>query len=835
MTDDPSARRSQDGQRDQVNRRSVLKGATALAAAAVPARARITAAQEPAAEPPAWPVVQPASSYPAPDYTYPDAVIGVSYEDSTPDFPQPPGAPKGAPNILLVLLDDVGFAWLEAFGGVIASPTVDRLAADGLRYTAFHTTALCSPTRAALLTGRNHHSVGTGVIEEIASGYPGYSGLIPRSAATIGELLHYNGYATGWWGKNHNIPDNQLSSSGPFDRWPTSLGFDYFYGFIGGECDQFYPPLYRGTTPVEAPATPEDGYQLTNDLTDDCIRWIKAQTAIAPDKPFFAYFSPGAAHAPHQPPLDWRGKHAGMFDMGWDAYREQAFERQLELGVIPPDSQLTERPGQIPAWEDATDDEKKLYARLVENFADFLGHADYSVGRLVDTLETLGVRDNTLIFYILGDNGSSAEGGPNGTINDMMTLTGINPPADVSMPFIDQIGLPGTSPHYPYGWAWAGDAPYKWTKQVASHFGGTRNPMIVSWPARIDDAGGTRWQFHHIIDIVPTILEVVGIAQPTTVNGIAQKPIEGTSIAYTFDAANADAPTRHTTQYFEIMGNRAIYSDGWVAACFHGRTPWESGTNPDFEDDVWELYDLSSDWTEANDLAASNPKKLRELQDLFMIEAARYNVFPLDDRGVQRAADAGLRPGYFTGRDQITLYGGMTRLPEGSAPKLNNVHHAITVSAEIPDGGAEGVLVALGGDSAGFSLFVKDQKLVYEYNWFNVARYRVTSTEPVPSGQVTLGFEFTPKADDPGSPADVALTINGAPAGSGSVDRQVTARFGTESLDIGQDCMSPVSEEYGAARFFPFTGDIATVEIDFPKGQAILSPEERYRLAIAMA
>ncbi|MGI9252503.1 MAG: arylsulfatase, partial [Thermomicrobiales bacterium] len=527
-------------------RRSVLKGAAAMAAAA-PLLTRRATAQDATPAPADFPVEQDASSYPAPDFTYPNAVINISYADSTPDSPPVQAAPAGAPNILLVMLDDVGFAWLESFGGAVASPTVERLASTGLRYNAFHTTALCSPTRAALLTGRNHHSVGSGVIEEIASGYPGYSGLIPRSAATIGQVLHFNGYSTGWWGKNHNIPDTQTSSSGPFDHWPTSLGFDYFYGFIGGECDQFYPPLYRGTTPVEAPTTPEQGYQLTSDLTDDCIAWIKARTVISPNQPFFAYFSPGAAHAPHQPPLDWRGRHAGLFDMGWDEYRKQAFDRQLDLGVIPPDTQLTERPDQIPAWVDATADEQRLYSRLAENYADFLGHADYSVGRLVDAIETLGIRDNTLIIYILGDNGSSAEGGTAGTINDMMTLNGINPPVDKVLPYLDQIGLPGTSPHYPIGWAWAGDAPYKWTKQVASHFGGTRNPMVVSWPARIDDAGAMRWQFHHIIDIMPTILEVAGIAEPGTVNGIAQKPIEGTSLAYTIEAANAEAPSRHTT------------------------------------------------------------------------------------------------------------------------------------------------------------------------------------------------------------------------------------------------------------------------------------------------
>ena len=782
----------------------------------------------------AWPVYNQQTVYPKPDYTYPHAKIGLTYADSEPDFPLPDQAPPGAPNILLVLLDDVGFGWMSTFGGLIESPTLERLAQSGLRYGAFHTTALCSPTRAAMLTGRNHHSVGTGVIQELASGYPGYSGLIPHSTATIAEILHQNGYATGWWGKNHNVPDNQTSPAGPFDRWPTNLGFDYFYGFIGGETDQFFPALYRGTTPVEANKTPEEGYQLTRDLADDCIAWIREQKAIAPDRPFFAYFATGAAHAPHQPPLDWRGRHAGKFDMGWDEYQRQTWERQLELGVIPAGTKRTERPAQIAAWDEASPEEKQLYARFAENYADFLEHADYEVGRLVDAVAELGQLDNTLVIYIIGDNGSSAEGTPGGIINEIMSLNGYQPDLAYTLSRIDEIGLPGTSPHYPVGWAWASDAPYQWTKQIASHFGGTRNPMVVSWPAKIADKGGMRQQFHHVIDIAPTILEVVGIAQPDGVNGTTQKPIEGVSMAYTFDRANAEAPSERTTQYFEMFGNRALYHDGWIACCRHGRLPWEMQSSASFADDEnnWELYNLQDDWSEAVNLAAENPQKLAELKILFSVEAAKYNVPPLDDRMSERF-DLSLRPSYFSGRDHVTLYPGMIRLPEGSAPKLNNVHHTIAVKAELPEGGAEGVLLALGGDTAGFVLMVRDGKLVYHYNWFDTERYEVVSTALLPTGPVELAMDFVPESEAPGCPATVSMTVNGQPAGAGRIEKQVFARFSVESLDVGMDTLSPVAKDYPVAHF-PFTGTIDRIDIDFPKGGAEHSPEEQTRLTLAL-
>jgi arylsulfatase A-like enzyme len=467
-----------------------------------------------------FPVRVDRNVYPRPEYRFPDVKIATTYQDSVADFPRPLRAPEGAPNILLVLLDDVGFGWSSALGGLVRMPTAERLAGAGLTYNQFHTTALCSPTRAALLTGRNHHSAHSGNIGELATGFPGYDGIIPKSCATIAELLHENGYATGWWGKNHNIPDNQTSEAGPFDNWPTQRGFDYFYGFIGGETDQFYPALYRGTRAVPVPDTPEHGYHLTRDLANDCIDWMGRQKAIAPDRPIFAYFSTGAAHAPHQPPLDWRGRNAGRFDLGWDAYREQTWRRQLELGVVPAGTQLTQRPAEIPAWEDHTDEQQRLMARQAENYADFLEHTDFEVGRLVDALAEMGELDNTLVIYIIGDNGSSAEGTLTGIVNEMQALNGYLPTFEQLLPRIDEIGRPGTSPHYAVGWAWAGDTPFQWTKQIASHFGGTRNGMFVSWPAHISDTGTLRAQFHHAIDILPTLLEVVGIAEPATVNGV---------------------------------------------------------------------------------------------------------------------------------------------------------------------------------------------------------------------------------------------------------------------------------------------------------------------------
>jgi arylsulfatase len=771
--------------------------------------------------------------YPRPEYRYPNAKISTTYADSESDFPLPQPAPEGAPNILLVLLDDVGFGWPSVFGGLVEMSTAERLAGAGLIYNQFHTTALCSPTRAALLTGRNHHTVHTGNIGELATGFPGYDGIIPKSCATIAELLSQNGYATGWWGKNHNVPDNQTSEAGPFDNWPTNQGFDYFYGFIGGETDQFQPALIRGTRAVPVPGRADEGYHLDRDLSDDCIDWMRRQKAIAPDRPLFAYWSPGSAHAPHQPPLDWRGRNAGRFDMGWDEYRRQTWERQLELEVIPAGSGLTERPAEIPAWDDATADEQRLFARFAENYADFLSHTDHQVGRLVDALEGMGELDNTLVIYIIGDNGSSAEGSLVGSLNEFLGLNGFPVESADLLPRIDDIGLPGTSPHYPVGWAWAGDTPFQWTKQIASHFGGTRNGTIISWPRRIADTGTVRQQFHHVIDVAPTILEVAGISEPTMVNGVPQKEIEGVSMVYSFSTDYSDAASRRYTQYFEMFGNRALYHDGWMASCRHGRLPWVNFGSWDFADDTWELYHIDEDFSQAVDLADKHPDKLRELQDMFMAEAAKYNVLPLDDRFIERA-DVTLRPSYFYGRDSVTFYPGMIRLPEGSAPKTHNITHTITVDAEIPESGAEGVLVCLGGDTAGWTLYVReDGHLVYHYNWFDMERYEVVSDRAVPAGPVELRCEFVNESDVPGGPATVSLLISGEPAGRGRIDKQVRGRFGVESLDVGVDTLTAVDKAYDDKQPYWYTGTINTVRFDF--GDSVeLSPEDRFEIFLKM-
>jgi arylsulfatase A-like enzyme len=768
--------------------------------------------------------------YPRPEHRFPDGKIGLTYKDSTADFPKPLQAPDGAPNVLLVILDDVGFGWPSAFGGMIEMPTADRLANTGLRYNQFHTCALCSPTRAALLTGRNHHTAHSGVIGELATGFPGYDGILPKSCATIAELLNMNGYATGWWGKNHNIPDNQVSEAGPFDNWPTSRGFDYFYGFIGGETDQFMPALYRGTRAVPVPYSVEEGYHLDTDLANDCIDWMRRQKSIAPNRPFFAYFSTGSAHAPHQPPLDWRGRNVGKFDMGWDEYRKITHQRQLEMGVIPPGTLLTERPAEIPAWDEYSDAEKKLFARFMENYADFLQHTDYQVGRLVTAIEEMGELDNTIVIYIIGDNGCSAEGTLTGTMNEFMALNGFSPTIDQVLARIDEIGLPGTSPHYPVGWAWAGDTPFQWTKQIASHFGGTRNGTLISWPKQIKATGQVRSQFHHVIDITPTLLEVIGIAEPSMVNGVPQKPMEGVSMAYSFD--EGDSPSKRYTQYFEMFGNRALYHEGWMASCRHGRLPWVNFGSWDFANAKWELYHVAEDFSQAEDMSGKYPEKLRELQDLFLTAAAQYSVFPLDDRFAERA-DVSLRPSYFYGRNSVTFYPGMVRLPEGSAPKTHNITHTITVYAEIPEEGAEGVLVCLGGDTAGWSFYILDGRLVYHYNWFDMERYEVISDINVPAGKVELRCRFFNESQIPGGSAMLNLFINGKPVGAGKIEKQVRGRFSVETLDVGVDTLTPVSRAYEHKRPFWFTGKIEKVCIDLEDGVE-LPPEAKMQLKLGM-
>lgn len=764
------------------------------------------------------------SVLPRPEHRFRGARIGMTYTDSSPDYPEYVKAPPSAPNIVIVLLDDAGYGVSSAFGGLVRTPAVESLCQRGLQYCQFHTTALCAPTRASLLTGRNHHSVSSGVVAEMATGFPGYAGIIPKSCGFISEILSHNGYATGWWGKNHNVPDNRQSLAGPFENWPHRRGFDYFYGFLGGMTDQFYPALYRNATPVAPPRRPQDGYHLTTDLADDCISWMRTQKAIAPDRPFFVHFATGAVHGPHQPALAWRGRNRGRFDLGWDRYREEVYRRQLELGVIAPGTRLTSRPPEIPAWDSFSREDQQVLARQMENFADFHEHTDHEISRIVEALEQLGEFDNTLFIYILGDNGSSAEGGLTGTPNEMASMQGNAPPIGAFGGRLDELGLPGTSPHYAVGWAWAGDAPFKWVKQVASHFGGTRNGMVVTWPSWIADTGAKRFQFHHVIDIVPTILEVLDIAEPTMIDGVAQKPIEGVSLAYTFDREHADAPSAHVTQYFEMLGNRAIYRDGWMACCRHGRLPWETSGSAAFEEDRWELYNIDEDFSQAEDLSDRHPDLLRELQDLFLVEAARYEVLPLDDRFVERT-DVGLRPGFFANRTRITLAPGMTRLPEGSAPRTSNVDHAITVVAEIPDGGAEGVLLCMGGDWSGWSLFVDGDHLRYHYNWYDLERYDVVADTPLPRGRVEIRMELV--CDDPhtrGGPATVRLFCNGDLVGEGRIARQVRGRFG-ECLDVGEDTLSPVWDAYRDRLPFRFTGHIEWVELQLGEAAEMTTGE----------
>lgn len=780
---------------------------------------------------PEFPVHIDRNHLPEPEWGFPNAKIGVFATDSTPDFPPVKTAPEGAPNILLVLLDDVGFGWPSVNGGLVRMPVAEKLAKRGLFYNQFHTTALCSPTRAAMLTGRNHHSVASGVIQEMATGFPGYCGIIPKSCATFAEMLKQTGYTNAWFGKNHNVPDNLTSPAGPFDNWPTNQGFDYFYGFISGETDQFYPSLLENTTPIQAPKTPDEGYQLTRDLADKCMGWIRQQKAIAPDRPFCAYLSTGSAHAPHQPPLDWRGRNKGRFDMGWDEYRKIVHANQLKMGIIPKGTKLTERPEQIPSWDSHPEDQRDLFAVQAENYADFLEHADYEVGRVVDAIEGLGELDNTLIIYILGDNGSSGEGSLVGTPNEIMSLNGRQPSIEEAIGFKDRWGMPGTSPHYAVGWAWAGDCPFQWTKQVASHFGGTRNAMIASWPDRIKEHGVVRSQFHHVIDLMPTLMEVAGIAEAREVNGHIQRPIEGVSFAYTFAKGGGDAPSTRTQQYFEMLGNRAMYADGWIASCRHGRLPWETSGSFSFDDDKWELYNLNDDFSQAVDLADKHPEKVDFLRMLFMGDAAKYNVLPIDDRFSERL-DTTLRPSYFHGRKQVTFYPGLTRLPEGSGPRLIGIPFTLTAPVVIPEGGAEGVIFALGGDAAGFSLFLWEGKARFHYNFFGMKRHDAVSPDPLDPGEHEIKVTFLPHGPEAGGPATAVLSVDGKAVARCEIDEQVPQRCGTETMDVGMDCVSPVCADYEDRGLFPFTGEIRHVAFDF---EDVKQPSGMDRLKMATA
>jgi arylsulfatase A-like enzyme len=746
--------------------------------------------------------------------------IGRTVKDSTPDFPKGIEAPKGAPNILLILTDDVGFGASSTFGGPIQTPNFQRIADSGLRYNTFHTTALCSPTRSALITGRNHHTNASGVITEMATGYPGYNSLIPKSSGSVGEVLRENGYNTSWFGKMHNVPDWMSSQAGPFDLWPSYLGFEYFYGFLGGDSDQWSPALYENTKPIE-PYLGNPNYILDHDLADKAIAWLRMQHALAPNKPWFLYYATGTAHAPHHAPKEWIAKYKGQFDQGWDKVREETLARQIKLGIVPANTQLTKRPEQIPAWDSLSADQKRLYAHMMEVYAGALSYADNQIGRLLDALAESDQLDNTLVIFIMGDNGASAEGTLQGTTNEVGTAgNGVKESLPYLLSMMDQLGGPLTYNHYPVGWAHAMDSPMQWTKQVASHFGGTRNGMVISWPARIKDKGGIRPQFSHVIDIVPTIYEATGITPPTVMDGVKQKPLEGVSLVYTFD--NAKAPTRHTVQYFELVGNRAIYKDGWMASTTPLRLPWvTSGYEPNPDDFKWELYNINEDFSQANNLAEKNPGKLKELQDAFDVEAKKYNVYPLDSSFASRI-DPAIRPSLTRGRTEFTYYPGMIRIPEGSAPNFKNKSWAIGAEITIPDNGASGVLATIGGRFGGWALLMQDSKPQFVYAFSNQPqdKFRVVSDQPIPPGNHVVRFRFKYDGGGIGKGATGTLFVDGKQVAQGQIPRTIPTRFSLdETFDVGEDTGTPVVEAYADKMPFPFTGTLK-------KFVAILEPEK---------
>ena len=767
----------------------------------------------------------------------------ITYDAKDPETKFPPieqlRPPKDAPNVLIILIDDAGFGAASAFGGPCKTPNAERLASEGLKYTRFHTTALCSPTRQALLTGRNHHTVGMGGITEIATGSPGYSSVLPKSCSPIARTLKLNGYATAQFGKCHEVPVWETSSAGPFDSWPTGGGgFEYFYGFIGGEAHQWYPSLYEGTRPVEVKKTPEEGYHLMPDMTEKAIDWIGQQKVLMPDKPFFVYFAPGATHAPHHVPKEWADKYKGKFDQGWDKLCEETFAQQKKLGVIPADCELTKRHPEIPAWDEMPAQMKPVLIRQMEIYAGFMEYTDHYVGLLLDSLRTTGLLDDTLVFLIIGDNGASAEGTLNGTYNEMINFNGaaaLETP-EFLMERLDKLGGPESYNHYAVGWAHAMDTPYQWTKQVASHWGGTRNGTIVHWPKRIKAKGELRWQFHHVIDVAPTILEAAGLPEPLSVNGIQQKPIEGVSMMYTFN--DPKAPDRHETQYFEMFGNRGIYHKGWTAVTKH-KTPWiliGEKTVP-FDDDNWELYDTTKDWSQANDLAKQMPEKLHELQRMWLIEATRYNVLPLDDRTAERMdPDTAGRPVLIKGNTQL-LFGSMGRLSENSIINIKNKSHSVTALIEVPQSGAEGVIIAQGGNIGGWSLYVKGGKLKYCYNLLGIQYYYVEGQAAIPPGKHEVRMDFKYAGGGLGKGGKVSLFIDGKKDGDGTVAATAPMVFSADDgCDVGEDTGAPVSQDYGP-RGNAFTGRVKGVQIAIAAAAEdadhMISPEDAVRVAMA--
>jgi arylsulfatase A-like enzyme len=771
---------------------------------------------------------------PIPDTPYMGLTTFTAKDPDT-NFPklEPLRPPEGAPNVLVILLDDVGFGASSAFGGPVSTPTAERLAGEGLKYTRLHTTALCAPTRQALLTGRNHHSVGMGMVTEAATSAPGYNAIRPNNKAPLPEILKLNGYSTAQFGKCHEVPPWETSPMGPFDRWPTGSGFEYFYGFVAGETSQYYPAIYEGTTPVEQDKLPEEGYHFTEDMTNKAITWIRQQKSLMPDKPFFIYYAPGATHAPHHVPKEWADKYKGKFDQGYEKLREETLERQKALGIVPPDCDLTPWNEEVPPWEQIPDDMKPVLARQMEVYAGFLEHTDYHIGRMVDALEDLEVLDDTLIYYIIGDNGASAEGTFTGALQE---LTFHNGRPDLEAPEIvkariDDFGTPRAYNHYAVGWAMAMNTPYQWSKMVASHWGGTRNGTVVHWPRGIQAKGEVRNQFTHVIDIAPTVLEVVGIPEPTLVHGITQSPMEGVSLVSTFN--DADAPERRETQYFEVCGNRGIYHKGWSAVTPHvasWRAHLPAGS---FDEDVWELY-APDDWSQARNLAAEKPGELERLKRLWLIEAAKYNVLPLDDRLERLNADLAGRPQLVTGKSQL-LFGGMGRLTEHSVISIKNKSHSVTADILAPEGGAEGVIVAQGGMWGGWSLYAKGGALKYCYNLLGHKTWFVESDGPIPAGARQVRVEFAYDGGGIGKGGLATLYIDGQKVGSGRVEETHMMAFsGDETCDVGREAGSPVSPDYGP-RGNEFNGEVNWVQIDLglDDHSHLITPEQRLSFAMA--
>jgi arylsulfatase A-like enzyme len=751
---------------------------------------------------------------PQPEHTQQVAsAMDIHDQDEQFEPVRPLTAPPGAPNVVIVLVDDMGFGTSSSFGGPCEMPTADRLADNGLKYTRFHVTALCSPTRQALLTGRNHHSVAMGGTSEMATSAPGYHGFRPRSAATIAQILQGNGYSTAAFGKWHQTPPREISAVGPFDRWPTGEGFDTFYGFMGAEMNHWYPLLYEGTTPVEPSRRPEDGYHLSEDLVDHAIDWVRTQHTLTPERPFFTYLALGAAHAPLHVGTEWREKYRGAFDHGWDRQREITLQRQKELGVVPPDTELADWADGVPRWDELTENQRLLAARFMETFAGFAEHADTQVGRFTAALEELGELDNTLFLYILGDNGASGEGGIEGTVVEHRLGHGVVDDPDEMIRHIDEIGGPHSYPIAPAGWALAMNTPYQWTKQVASHLGGTRDGMIMHWPRGIEERGGLRHQFQHVIDVLPTVLECAGIPAPARVDGVEQQPIEGTSMRETL--ADPNAPDRHRTQYFEMCGNRGIYHEGWMAVTRHG-VPWEMVSTADrrFADDVWELYDLDNDWSQARDLAGDHPEKLRKLQELFLIEAAKHQVFPLDDRVTEREnpALAG-RLDLLGDRKSVTYHAGMRRFTEETTPNIKNRSHAVVADVDVPATGGEGVLIAQGGRFGGWALYFVDGRPAYVYNYFGMDLYPVRGDERIPQGrhEIRMDFDYDGGIGNGGT---VVVSVDGVKHAQGRVEQTIPYYFAfDETLDIGVDLSTPVTDDYPVIDN-EFTGFIHSVRVD---------------------